>query len=47
MIWLAVSGIGLAWLHFTPRYSLRETMAATLALSSIGVAIVELVMVAR
>ena len=47
MIWLALAVIGLLWLHFTPRDSVRETCAATLALSSTGVAIVEMAMLAR
>lgn len=44
MIWLSVSVLGLVALHFSPRDSVRETMAATLALACIGVAVIELVM---
>lgn len=41
MIWLALCLVGLVILHFVPRDSVRETMAATLVLSSLGVWLIE------
>lgn len=43
MIWLALCVVGLVLLHFVPRDSVRETMAATLTLASLGVFFVEAV----
>lgn len=37
MIWVVLCIVGLVLLHFVPRDSVRETMAATLVCSSLGV----------
>lgn len=43
MIWLALSVLGVVLLHFVPRDGVRETMAASLALASLGVFFIEAV----